>query len=314
MISEKLSAIQSLDGDNVVTIFNGKSTDPLFDLWNYTNNALSSMPEALALSIRTLLLAPSVFTGKAISLAIKKQLNTLWKNDVAAMYDNRFLGKYPFLQKEEEASFTEVMDFFRPATGIFWGFYDRRLSPFVIKSNGQWQVKTVGTVDVGFSPKLIETLKKAERIREMFYQPDGTQRILELTMSSVKTNKNRAILKMLDKEFPINPGNEEEKARFRWPFLDAPKNVPLTISLKIFASESDIKSFNYSGQWGLLRLFEESRINVINPQSFVSKWQANVQNMYMVFFASRVTVSGSDHPFCDKVFYDFVVPETITAD
>jgi type VI protein secretion system component VasK len=298
----------------VVALFNGKSTDPLFDAWTYANNALAAMPEELAQSIKQLLLSPMVFTGKAVAGAVKKQLNTLWQNDVALIYNNRFLGKYPFLQKDDEASFNEVMDFFRPATGIFWGFYDRRLSPFIIKNNGQWQVKTVGSVEIGFSPKLIEALQKAERIRDIFYQPDGTQRILELTLSSVKTNKNRAVFAMGDKEFQINPGNEEEKARINWPAEAASKNAPSGVSLKIYANESVAKDFTYAGQWGLIRLFEGARIGVVNPQSFVSKWQINVQNMYMIYFSLRVTVSGSDHPFCERTFNDFTLPTGITAD
>lgn len=309
-LSEKLSSMKTMEGDNVVSVFNGKDTDPLFSAWTFTKNELAGMPDDIALSLEKLLISPIDYTANSVSNALKKQLNALWQKDVITIFTSRLAGRYPLLRKGDEALFDDVMDFFRPSTGIFWGFYDRRLSPFFVKSGSQWQVQKIGSVEVQFDPKLIETLKWAERIRKIFFQTDGTLRVHKVTMSPQAKNKNRGVLTIAESKHKIPTGGEGGKVKFTWPVEASAKKV----SLKIYANENVAKEFKYTGQWGLMRMFEESRINIVNPRSFVSKWQVNVQNMYMIYFACKVKVAGSDHPFSERIFNGFDCPTNITVD
>jgi len=309
-LAEKLSAIESADGDNVVAVFNGKDSDPLFSAWTFTKNELAGMSDDMAQTLEKLLLQPVKYTGKAVSQVLRKQLNTLWQNDVAKLFTNRFAGRYPFTKKDDETLFSDVMDFFRPSTGILWGFYDRRLSPFMTKTNNKWHVRNVGTVKVVFNPKLIETLKHAERISAIFFQPDGTLRKQKITIAPMKTNKNKAVFTIADGEYEILPGGGGNKARFNWPVESGSKDV----ALKIYANNSIVKEFTHTGQWGLIRLFQGARLNVVNQSTFVAKWQINVQNMYMIHLACKVTVAGADHPFSERVFSGFDVPTEIVIE
>jgi len=308
-LSEKLSAIQQLEGDNVVALFNGKESDPLFGAWTFIKNELTAMPEELAFALEKVLLPPVDFTAKAVSGALDKQLTALWNADVVTVFGNRLVGRYPFSKKEEEASFEDVMNFFRPATGIFWGFYERRLSPFCYKSNGQWQVRKIGTVEVQINPQLIKTLERAEKIRDVFFQSDGTQRIHKLSIVPDQTNKNKAVLKIGDREFTIDIVDKGDPAKFSWPVETKVKDVVL----KVYANESVAKEFAYSSNWGLMRLFEEARINPLNQSMFTAKWKINVQNMYMLQFTIKVTVAASDNPFSEQIFSGFDCPLKITA-
>ncbi len=309
-LAEKLSTMENAEGDNVVAVFNGSDSDPLFSAWKYTKNELAGMPDELAVVLEKILTLPIEYTGKAVSFVLRKQMNMIWQNDVVNIFTNRFAGRYPFLRKEDEAVFNDVMDFFRPSTGILWGFYDRRLSPFIVKTNKQWQTRPIGTVSVTFDPKLIETLKHAERISSIFFQPDGTLRKQKLTLTSMKKNKNRGVFTIAEGEHTILPAGEGDKVRFSWPIESGSKNI----SLKIFANNSVVKEFNYSGQWGLIRMFEGARVNVVNQSSFVAKWQINVQNMYMIYFACRVKAAGTDHPFSERIFNGFDVPMNIVIE
>ena len=308
-LAEKLTEIESGDGDNVVATFNGKDSDPLFSAWTFTKNELAGMPDEFAGAIDNLLLQPIEYTGRSVSKRLRKQMNTLWQNDVANLFAGRFAGMYPFTGKEDETVFSEVMDFFRPSTGILWGFYDRRLSPFLYKSNKKWETRTLGTVEVVFDPKLIETLKHAEKISAIFFQPDGTIRRQKITLSPMQNNKNKAVLKVAEGEYEILPGSGS-KAQFTWPIESGSKDI----TLKIFANERVVKEFTYSGQWGLMRLFSSARVNVMNQTTFVAKWQINVQNMYTIYLALKIKVSGAGHPFSESIFGGFDVPMEIVVD
>lgn len=308
ILSSKISSLE--EGDGVVSLFNGKESDPLYSGWKYTNNELTGLPDELSMAIRDLLLSPMNYTGKSVSSVIKKQLNELWKNDIVTPFAKGLAGRYPFIRKNDEATYDDVMNYFRPTTGTFWGFYDRRLSAFVVKSGKKWEIREIGTVTVKFNPKLIETLKHAERIKEIFYQKDGTERIYKLSMKSTRNSKNTAVFTIAGGEHKVLSGGDGEKVNFRWPVESKLKGV----SLKVQTNGNMAKDFAYPGQWGLFRLFDGARVNTLNQRSFVAKWQVNVQNTYMIFFACKVNVSGTDHPFTDHIFDGFDCPSMIAVE
>jgi type VI secretion system protein ImpL len=307
-LSEKLLSVDPKDADKVVSIFSGKEEDPLFSAWNFTNNELAGMPDEIADTLRALLMYPLDHTGTAVSNSLREQLNTLWKNDVVTPFTTRLAGRYPYLKRGDEALFDDVMDFYRPVTGKLWGFHDRRLSSFIVKTNNQWEVKKIGTVELAFNPELLKTLAKAEKISRIFFETDGTLRTQKLTISSSKKNKNHAVFNIADQEYKLEPGGMGDQFQFNWPITSGSKSV----SLKIYANENVAKDFVYPGQWGLMRLFDDAKINVLNQRSFTGKWQVNVQNMYMIYFVCQIKVSGSDHPFSERVFDGFDCPAIIT--
>ncbi len=309
-LAEKLIALDANNGDKVVALFNGKESDPLLSAWNFTNGELAGLPDELSHAIRTLLLSPIEYTGTAVSNSLREHLNSLWHDDVFTPFTKRMAGRYPFIKRGDEALFDDVMDFFRPTTGVLWGFYDRRLSSFIIKRDNKWQVKKIGTVEVHFSPKLLTTLKRAEQIRDIFFQPDGTLRTQKLAITSSKSNKNSAIFIIADQEYKLEPAGVGDQIQFTWPNEAGSKGI----SLKIFANESAAKDFIYGGQWGLMRLFDDAKVNVLNKRSFNAKWHVNVQNIYMIYFVCTIRVSGSDHPFMGRFFEKFDCPGKITLE
>jgi type VI secretion system protein ImpL len=305
-LSEKITGLESHEGDNVITLFNGKQSDPLLKAWKFTNNELDGMPEHISMSIRRILLSPLEYTGKAISYVLVKQINELWHSDIYSVFSSNYAGKFPFLTKDNEALFDDVMNFFRPSTGIFWGFYDRRLSTFIAKNKNGWKSRKIGSIEIGFNPKVYETLSRAEKIRVTFFQGDGTLRIQKVNMSSTRLSKNRALLKIGEKEFEITPDGGDG-AQFFWPNEVGSNDV----SLKIFAVNSVAEEFAFKGQWGILRLFDSSRFNILSPNSFIAKWHINVQNVYTIMFVCRVNVSGAEHPFVGSIFKNFDCPSKI---
>jgi type VI secretion system protein ImpL len=189
---EKCATLETQGEENALTVFNGKEDDPLLSGWKYTQAALSNMPDALGNAMRSVLLTPLDYTGAAATKVLGKTLNTRWHNEIIKPYTSRFSGRYPFSSRGEDASFADVMDFFRPSTGTFWGFYERVLSPFVVKTSTGWMVRTVGSLKLTFNPQLSTALVNGERIRDIFFKPDGTQRTLAITMTPSSSNKNSA--------------------------------------------------------------------------------------------------------------------------
>jgi type VI secretion system protein ImpL len=299
---EKCATLETQGEENALTVFSGKEDDPLLSGWKYTQAALSNMPEALANAMRSVLLTPLDYTGTAATKVLGKTLNTRWHNEIIKPYTSRFSGRYPFTSRGEDASFADVMDFFRPSTGTFWGFYERVLSPFVVKTATGWMVRTVGSLKLTFNPQLSTALVNGERIRDIFFKPDGTQRTLAITMTPSSSNKNSAKLEVNGQQFDFPPGGKS--IQINWPV----ETQPLGASLKILVNNDFTEDITFNGPWGFMKLLQAARTNKVNNSTLTAKWQVNVQNMYVVYQDFRVQVSGNDHPFGDPMFSQFDCP------
>jgi type VI secretion system protein ImpL len=299
---EKCVTLEAQGEENALTVFSGKDDDPLLSGWKYTQAALSNMPEALGNAMRAVLLTPLDYTGAAASKVLEKNLNNRWHNEIIKPYTSRFSGRYPFTSRGEDASFADVMDFFRPSTGTFWGFYDRVLSPFVVKTSTGWMVRSVGSLKLNFNPHLSTALVNGERIRDIFFKPDGTQRTLSITLTPSSSNKNGAKMEINGQVFDFPPGGRS--IQVNWPV----ETQPLGASLKILVNNDFTEDITFNGPWGFMKLLQAARTNKVNSSTLTAKWQVNVQNMYVVYQEFRVQVSGNDHPFGDPMFAQFDCP------
>lgn len=303
-LAEKCATIDAQSESKAISIFNGTDEDPLLSGWKFTKNTLNGMPEEMAASLRTILLQPFEFTGAAATKVLTRTLNDKWQNDIIKPFTSRFSGRYPFQARGEETSFTDVMDFFRPTNGTFWGFYDRVLSSFVVKDGNRWMVRQLGTLQLQFNPELSKSLKAAERIRDIFFKDDGTLRTLDITMIPSGGNKNTTRLIVGSQELVLKPGGKSVK--LKWPLENNPG-----ATLKVIISSTFSQEITRSGSWGFMKLLQMARRNTMNNSAFSARWQVNVQNQYMVFIEARVQVAGSDHPFSDNVFENFDCPTNL---
>jgi type VI secretion system protein ImpL len=306
-LAEKLADIEERGDDHAVIVFNGGDSDPLLSSWKLTQNVISGMPEDLGEACGNLLLLPLRHTGISASAVLTEKLNARWQEEVVKQFTSRFASNFPIKSSvSEEASFNDVMEFFRPNTGTLWGFYDRVLEPFIIKSGGNWTVITVGSLDINFNPEITKSLENADRIREIFYKTDGTVRTLSITLTPLPRNKFRAAIEVNGQTAELKPGGAS--AQIRWP-VDAPSQGAV---LKAFVSDDFTQELSFKGRWGLMRLIQKAKISVLNKSTFDATWEMNVQNMYMAYLTVRIQVSGNDHPFGEPVFSQFDCPVNLT--
>lgn len=302
---ENVATIESQGEEAAITVFDGSEEDPLLSSWKFTQQTLNSIPPELADALRGILLAPIAHTGGAATEVLGSALNRRWQNEIVKPYTSRFSGHYPFRGRGEDASFSDVMDFFRPATGTFWGFYERVLSPFVVKSSSGWQVRSPGSLRLVFNPELAGALSGAERIRDIFFKPNGELRSLTITFTPASANTKAVRLEVNGQVKEFKPGGGS--AKIRWP-LEAPT---AGASLKVLADKDFAQGVSYNGQWGLMKLLQSARVNALNRNTISAVWQINIQNMYIVREKFRIQVAGADHPFGDPVFTEFSCPTNL---
>ncbi|MBN1128850.1 MAG: hypothetical protein JXA71_07680, partial [Chitinispirillaceae bacterium] len=308
VLVDKLNTIPSGGDDQALAIFTGKDDDPLYAGWKYTKNLVGVMPEELAAGLGTLLLKPFELTGAAASVTLTRVFNERWKAEVIKPYTSRLSGRYPFVGRGEDASWNDAIDYFRPVTGVFWGFYDRVLSSYVIRTSSGWMVRQVGGMQLDFNPELSAALTAAETIRNAFYKPDGTTRVLDLSFSPASSNKSPAKLEVDGQIIELSGG---KGGRITWPLEGQGRSTGA--SLKLQVGKDFWQDITFTGPWGLMKLIGAAKVNKINNSAFYAKWQINVQNMYMLYFEARVQVTTAEHPFIDQLFQKFDCPENLVV-
>jgi type VI secretion system protein ImpL len=300
-LAEKLAQIQAQGEQQAIVLFNGKESDPLLNGWKHAQSVLSGMPEEMASATRNLLMWPFEYTGLAVSEVLTRTLTTQWKNEIIKPFTSRFSGRYPFFLRGEEASFNDVMDFFRPVTGTYWGFYERVLSSYIIKTEKGWAVRPLGSLKLNFNQDLFASINSAERITNIFFKQDGTFRAMEISMTPAASNKNTASIEIGGQKLDLTPGGKT--IRMRWPVEQNP-----TARLSVIAGQDFTQEVVQNGSWGFLKLLQMARVNKMNNNTFMAKWQISVQNMYMIYIDAKVQIAGSDHPFGEPVFQSFTCP------
>ncbi|NLD93149.1 MAG: type VI secretion system membrane subunit TssM [Fibrobacter sp.] len=290
---------------NLLTTFNGTDQDPLLSSYNYTQKVLIGMPDQIKMALTPILLNSVDYTGNVMSALISKELNQKWQNDVAAVFTNGFAGKYPFSHNDDECSFDGVMEYFRPNTGSFWGFYTRNLQPYIYKDGNEWKTRQVGNITILFQPELFGSMKNAEKITRAFFNLDGTLIIHKIRMLPLPQNKLQGSITFGAQEYRILP--DENSVRVQWPIPGQTDDV----LLKIFVNSKYTEEMKFGGRWGLMRLFESARTNTMNTTAFVAKWERSVNNMFMIQYGCHVQIAHPDHPFAGKIFSRFDCPTDI---
>ncbi|KMQ52588.1 type VI secretion system protein ImpL [Chitinispirillum alkaliphilum] len=294
----------SKQSSSVLNNFDGKSNDPLLSAWTLTQNITGSMPERIAASVRPVLTKPIEMSGAAVERLIIRELNQKWQNDIAGFFTNNLSGKYPFSRSENEVPFDEVMNFFRPNTGLFWSFVSQNLGPYLKKENNAWSSQPVGVVNLTFNDEFFSAMRSAEVVTSTFFNRDGTLRNQTLTIQPLPQNRFQGSMFVGDHKYNLDRGN---RIRLQWPFRDPAQDV----KLEIHVNDNFNTEIQYSGPWGIFRLFEASRVNVMNNTTFVATWERNIQNVMMVQYGCQVQVAGTSHPFARSVFTSFNCPVEI---
>ncbi|MFP4681018.1 MAG: type VI secretion system membrane subunit TssM [Chitinispirillaceae bacterium] len=289
----------------VTIVFNGREEDPLLAAWQHTDNVIASLPDEVGRAAASVLQRPIESAGLTLSSSISKELNDKWQSEVASVFTNGFAGKYPLSRSESEAPFESVMEFFRPNTGTFWGFYERNLKPYLKKEVGSWKARQVGCIQMEFKSELPSCMTKAQQISSVFFNSDGTMRSHTVSVKPLSQNKHSGTLVISSKEKELKP--DGPGIRFQWPITEQSDKF----GLKIRINDDYTEEITFDGPWGIMRLFEVSRINTLNSSTFNASWNRNVQNMLMVRYGCSVRVSGSKHPFGKKVFSGFDCPMEI---
>jgi type VI secretion system protein ImpL len=303
LISEKM--ISCAEGKNFLEVFNGTEKDPLLSAWREAEKLKLSLPEYLRPAIISVIRKPVEIAAETIINSVSEELDEIWQRNVYSFYDSKLSGKYPFYKSNEDASVDAAMEFLRPNTGLIYGFILNNLSSYLVRDNGKWKSRSVGSIKLQFNEKFHELLKKADRISSSLFNSDGSRKDQAVCFIPLPGNKVTGALHIGEQEYKIVDGRFN--LCLQWPG----ESQKHEITLRLFVYQSYTDELLFKGDWAFLRLFESAQINIQNRNSMIARWKRNIQNMIMLPYGVKVKFSETVFPFGEKEFFNINCPERI---
>jgi type VI secretion system protein ImpL len=206
--------------------------------------------------LRSLLLPPIEAVTSSTRLVASKAAAAKWCSAVALPFRRNVAPRYPFARDGQDAALAEVAEFFRPNSGILWGFYAEALRAQVPRAGDGFQcTRQLG--DCPFRPELLGFLKRAQQITAALFTGGAAEPAVAF---SVRIRPTKGIAKI----FLEVDGQRIEYLNWaeKWHLLTWPKPGRTGASLKAFAADGREETLQREGEWGLFRLLEAGAMKV----------------------------------------------------
>lgn len=298
-----------IKGENVVTsIFNGKENDPLYKGYQLIKKALILIPdERTSSSVGNILICPYEYAAKVLKRNIMIEINHQWESEVLTFYKSNIFNKYPFDYYGGDVHFDDVEEFFRPRTGIYWNFYDKVLSGFLIKKNDLYELDQNELEKLSFNQHVLQSINSVETLTETLFKADGRiqKHIIKIHADESNYYKGNVILN--NKFYEL--GEKKEPVQIMWPDekIDS-------IGLQIEIGEKELQEKWFYGTWAFLKLIKEGKIEMINRTEYNVEWRMNVSGIYNIFYKIRISMQNEKHPFNESVYRSVSCPKRLFND
>ncbi|MFO0554568.1 MAG: type VI secretion system membrane subunit TssM [Polyangiaceae bacterium] len=228
----------------------------------------------------------------------------LWEVLVWPHYRDKIKDRYPFnLSAKRDASYSDVVAFFRPKDGVLWGFYEKYLSNFHVKQDHKF-IPTAflqgldakakkGVPATPFSPLMYTCLERSDEITDALW-PDGGEEPGVKFQINLKTVSPLVsdILFELDGQRRLYRNEKEFYYEFTYPG-EGKRGARIEISGAAGLHEEIVRD----GPWGIFRLFEmadKMTAEKDNDEEFTVQWSMSAPPVVVTM---QVRPRRANHPF-----------------
>ncbi|MSP25219.1 MAG: type VI secretion system membrane subunit TssM [Myxococcales bacterium] len=262
--------------------------------------------------IRELLLDPLRQSYRAVLKSAGGAASGLWEVEVWPQYRDHVQNRYPFnMASRRDASFEDVLKFFRPKEGTLWGFYEANLKDYHNRVGHKFIPAThlAGVAPARrftpFNANLYNCLERADEITDALF-PKGAEPRLEFSvnLTTVSPIVSEIVFELDGKKRSYRNEKEFWHA-FTWPGEAEP-----SASIRIRGAGGLDEEIKREGQWGLWRLLEAGRHTATKDDDklFRVEWQMSAPPVVVVM---EIRPKRANHPFPLGFFRDTNCPSSI---
>lgn len=190
-----------------------------------------------------------------------------WCASVAGPYRQRLEGRYPFRADGDDASLSDVAEFFRPG-GDLWNFYDQNLKTEVPRGGDGFRFARQLGGATGFQPGLLVYLDRANEVTHVLFSPGVPEPRVQLN-ARIRPTPGVAVvwLEVDGQKFDYRNGPEEWH-RIAWPGPGRGQGA----FIRARAASGQEEIVQQEGDWGFFRLMEAGRVKGDAGKEFSVTW------------------------------------------
>ncbi len=179
-----------------------------------------------------------------------------WCSSVALPWRRNLGARYPFNPGGHDAALADVAEFFRPGSGLVWGFYNEALKAEVQRAGDGYKFARQLGGATGFVPALLVFLGKAQDVTTVLFPSGSNEPAVPFSVRIRPTPRVASVIFDVDgQRFEYFNGPEEWR-KMTWP---AQGKAPGAL-LRVRIAGGREETLQQDGEWGLFRLIESGQI------------------------------------------------------
>lgn len=284
---------------------NGASNSELYKCWLTTKSLTNGINARTRKAASKLLTQPLSYAWQAILNQTRKHLQNQWNNAVYSSYKKKIAGKFPFDRQGNDASLTDITDFFRSDDGLIWTFTNNQLKPFLRKKGNTWQNKFWLGQGPKISPQFLAALPQAAQIGAGLLrqgQPNVNFAIYPIPSSGLRVVRFEA-----NGQKMVYQNEPQQWQHFSWPGTN--QSPAAAISCLTSGNQSQM-GLDFAGEWSLFHLLDKAEITSEDNQYLVS-WTLETELNQQAVIRFKLRPDRQINAFSRDLFNGFHLPERI---
>lgn len=239
-----------------------------------------------------------------LSQTAMRYMDTSWKEEVSAPYNDIIAHRYPFeASAKEEVALKQFTHFFGNP-GIITRFYTQFLAPFVDTSSAEWRWKKLDNTKLPFTDDSLRAIQQAIRIHHAFFPNGDNQLLVKFNLQPYQFGKGikQVALNINNSQLTDLASKMRAAHELTWPGRYDYRMSSLDITLN---NDAMVHS-DFPGTWGWLKLIAQSYESPISQKEILVNFtQKDSPVKY------TLSTNGQFNPLITLNLYHFKLPDQL---
>jgi type VI secretion system protein ImpL len=220
------------------------------------------------------LLWPPV-NGSSVSStsALAGEKGQQWCSSVVLPFGRTLQQHYPFSKQGQDAALADLADFYRPGSGILWGFYEAALKRDVVQMGGRFERKQ-GAGGAMYTAELVRFLDRSAYLSSVLFPPRETKPRVDFEVRVRPSPGIAQVLLSVDGQLVDFHNGPERWFHMTWPGEGDKREA----TMRIKGDRID-ETLVQEGEWGLFRLLDKGTLSASpGDRFFTTRFRLHTQN------------------------------------
>lgn len=222
----------------------------------------------------TLLWPPVHGASVSSTSALASEKSARWCTSVVHPYARTLRDRYPFASQGHDAALADLAEFYRPTSGVLWGFYETALARDVPRRGGGFEVRSVRGAPAGYAADLARFLARSQRISSALFPPNADKPRVDFELRVRPAPGIAQVTLNIDGQLADFHNGPDTWVHLTWPGEGDKRGAQMRVR-----GERIDETLTQEGEWGLFRLLEKGTVDGNDGERFVTvRFRLRTQN------------------------------------